>query len=365
MTKILIIEDDENLQENVASILSFEGFDTAQAMDGVEGLALAQTYQPDVIICDIMMPRMGGYDVLQHIRNDKKLGAVPFLFLTAKVGRNDMRQGMELGANDYLPKPFTSQELLRAIEGILNKHKIVTSRYQEKVKQLQQSMTLSLPHEFRTPLSLIMGYTSYLLESPDEIQKDELVLALKDIYQSSLRLQRLIENHVLYAQLEGNLLDAESVQKAAQYLKNSPTQSDYVLEEIAFGVAQKHKRNNDLRVNLVSAPITIMTEYLSKISEEIIDNAFKFSDTGSLVEINSQIVDQNLEIRVRDNGYGMADTEIEQIEGFVQFNRDENEQQGMGLGLSLATRLVELHSGRFMLTSEVGKGTTITIVLPL
>lgn len=365
MTKVLLIEDDAVLRENVTSILSFEGFEVETAADGVEGVEVAKQYTPDLIICDIMMPRLDGYGVLKQLQTDEKLSTIPFLFLTARSERQDMRQGMELGANDYLTKPFTRAELLRAITSLIEKHQRVTNQYQQKVDQLQKSMTLSLPHEFRTPLSIIMGYTSYLLENISDISIEELEPALADVYQSSLRLQRLIENHVLYAQLQGNVVEAASIRSAAKYLQANPIDTHQYIKDITERVAQQHKRLHDLKVTTSPSLLSMMPDYFSKIVEELVDNAFKFSTTGSPVEVYSHSNNNSLHISIIDQGEGMEDTNVKTIDGFVQFDRDIHEQQGMGLGLYIAQRLVRLHQGQMKIESVLGQGTQISILLPL
>ncbi|MFT5673433.1 MAG: DNA-binding response OmpR family regulator, partial [Polaribacter sp.] len=110
MIKILIIEDNQDVRENTAEILELANYEVYTAEDGEKGVALAKLIQPDVIICDIMMPELNGYDVLLHLNKDKKTAGIPFIFLTAKTERTDVRKGMNLGADDYLTKPFEESE---------------------------------------------------------------------------------------------------------------------------------------------------------------------------------------------------------------------------------------------------------------
>ncbi len=107
MKKILVIEDEEFVRENIVELLDAEGFEVIGAEDGRMGLNLAKAMVPDLILCDVMMPELDGYGVLTALRQDSILAAVPFIFLTAKAAKADLRQGMELGADDYLTTPFT------------------------------------------------------------------------------------------------------------------------------------------------------------------------------------------------------------------------------------------------------------------
>uniref|UniRef100_UPI00262E27C2 response regulator transcription factor n=1 Tax=Hydrotalea sp. TaxID=2881279 RepID=UPI00262E27C2 len=114
--KILLIEDNPDMRENTAEILQLANYIVKTAENGKEGVALAEEENFDLIICDIMMPVLDGYGVLHLLSKNKKTKAIPFIFLTAKVDRDDLRKGMELGADDYITKPFKISELIGAIE---------------------------------------------------------------------------------------------------------------------------------------------------------------------------------------------------------------------------------------------------------
>ena len=121
--RLLIIEDSVDIRENTAELLELSGFTVETASDGLEGVRLARTWNPDLVICDIMMPNLDGFGVLQVFSSQPELASIPFIFLTAKTDRSDMRKGMEMGADDFLTKPFQEVELLRAIEARLKKVK--------------------------------------------------------------------------------------------------------------------------------------------------------------------------------------------------------------------------------------------------
>jgi DNA-binding NtrC family response regulator len=123
---VLVIEDDAIIRSNVLELLEAEGFDTDQAADGKAGVAAALAHVPDVIVCDIMMPVMDGHQVLRAVRDYPETAAIPFIFLTAKAQREDVRAGMSLGADDYLTKPFTRHELLDAIQSRIERTSVIT-----------------------------------------------------------------------------------------------------------------------------------------------------------------------------------------------------------------------------------------------
>ncbi|WP_370391683.1 response regulator [uncultured Winogradskyella sp.] len=131
MTKILIIEDDIVLRDNTAELLELSDFDVIKASNGKEGLKLAKTQMPDIIVCDIMMPQMDGYEVLEELAKNTKTKYIPFIFLSAKTEHQDIRKGMNMGADDYITKPFTEDELISAIKSRLAKAEILQERRQE------------------------------------------------------------------------------------------------------------------------------------------------------------------------------------------------------------------------------------------
>ncbi|UAM98160.1 response regulator [Polaribacter litorisediminis] len=147
MKKILIIEDNQDVRENTAEILELANYQVSTASDGDNGIASAKSFQPDIIICDIMMPKMNGYDVLLNLNKDKKTARTPFIFLTAKTERTDVRKGMNLGADDYLKKPFQENELLEAVASRLKKHSFLKKEFSKDLAGVKQFFNEVSMHE--------------------------------------------------------------------------------------------------------------------------------------------------------------------------------------------------------------------------
>lgn len=136
MKKILIIEDHQDVRENTVDILELANYHVATAEDGVIGIEKVKSFQPDLIICDIMMPKMDGYEVFHWLQEDTKTAQIPFIFLTAKSENSDVRKGMSLGADDYLIKPFEEKELLNAIASRLKKHAFLKEEFTKNLAEI-------------------------------------------------------------------------------------------------------------------------------------------------------------------------------------------------------------------------------------
>lgn len=140
MKRVLIIEDDVIIRQSIQKFLESDGIETQSAVDGETGLQLLEHYAPDLIICDVMMPGISGYDVLQEVRKNPGTASIPFIFLTAKVQRADLRHGMELGADDFVTKPFTRNELLAAVSARFRKQAVVTQPYVDAMRQAAENL---------------------------------------------------------------------------------------------------------------------------------------------------------------------------------------------------------------------------------
>ena len=354
MQKILVIEDDHDVRANVIEILQLEGFTVVVAQDGEEGLEFAKTLGPDLILCDIALPKKSGYEVLTEVRSDPHITLTPFMFLTAKASKHDMREGMQLGADDYLTKPFTIQELLTAVHTQLKKHKAVS----QQMDELRSSLTLMLPHELLTPLNVILGFSAFLQNAKKLPPDDEIATMGKAIYENGQRLQRLVENYLLYTELK--LLNYEKAEHSI-WLDPLLVETKSFLQDLSITPARRAHRQDDVFYDLVDANIQMAPKAFVKILEELLDNAFKFSPDGSPVHLSSTSDGQQFTLTVQDQGRGMTHEEVAKIGAFMQFDRQRYEQQGVGLGLALVFRLTKLNRGQVQITSEPGRGTTVTV----
>ncbi len=362
MTTILVIEDDEIIRSNVLDLLTAEGFSAIGAENGLVGVRAAREHLPGLIICDIMMPELDGYGVLAALRQDPVTSTIPFIFLTAKAGWADLRHGMALGADDYLTKPFTRKELLQAIDTRLARQATLIRQFQKQLEDLRGSITLSLPHELRTPLVGILGFSAALVDSYDSVDSREILATAKIIHASAQRLHRLIDNYLLYAELEIIGVDPEHVKTLRAIDQASSLRT--AVTAAAVQAAKKAGREADLNLDLQDAAVPLADMHLKKIVEELVNNAFKYSTAGTPVRVTSRPGSHTIDLFVVDHGRGMTAEQIASVGAYVQFDRKLHEQQGLGLGLTIAKRLAELYGGAVAIESIPGAQTTAHVTFP-
>jgi two-component system, sensor histidine kinase and response regulator len=362
MTAILVIEDDRLLREEIAHWLMLEEFRVYAAACGEEGLALARKVVPDLIITDIMMPGLDGYAVLTELRADAATASVPIIFLTARAERPAIRLGMGMGADDYITKPFTLQELLTAIRSRLQQRAVVEASAHKEMDELRNQLVRTLPHELMTPLSGIIGLAELLGEEAETLPPSRIHEMASFILSSAYRLQHLIENYLSYAELELVARYRTVLGKLPQAVTHDAGE---VIAYASHQVAGYLGRGEDLDLALAAAPVAMEARDLEKVVEEFLDNAFKFSTPGDAVQVEGSVEDQWFVLSISDHGCGMTPEQIRRIGAYVQFDRAIHEQQGAGLGAIVARRLVELYGGRIEIESSPGVGTTVHMRLPL
>jgi two-component system, sensor histidine kinase and response regulator len=356
MPHILIIEDEPQVRANLRELLNLNDFQTLTAPNGQAGVLAAQDTIPDLILCDVTMPEMDGYGVLQAIRQNPQISHIPIIFLTAHNDRPAIRYGMELGAADYLTKPCPTQDLLKAINTQLAKRAQAETYANTKLDHLRTSLNLSLPQEFDVPLTQIINTADRLLyqPTPPELQAEQ----LKSIRDTGLRLHRTIHNYLLFADLEMLAIDNPSL-APSRHVKTLCCQP---ITRTAQRIAQNYQRDQDLMLELEEAILAISELKLIKIVEELVDNAFKFSDQP--VYVMGRALEGTYQIDIINNGQGFTQQQLAAIGSYMQFDRAQQKQIGVGLGLAIARRLTQLNGGQFNICSELGCETIVTVTLP-
>jgi two-component system, sensor histidine kinase and response regulator len=369
MSKILVIEDDASLREEVMAWLILEGYDSTVAVDGIEGVETAFRYLPDVILCDISMPRLDGLGVLLELRANPLTTNSAFIFLTARASHEDIRKGMELGADDYITKPFTSLEILRSIEVQLEKKALRQGKLQAEVKQWQQAfeeehkqhlfkarLAAMFAHDFRNPLATILSSNSLLANYLDRMDTDRRVTHFNRIEASVYQLMQMLDDMLIVSQLEAGKLEfGPQPMDVARFFRG-------IVEEFQAINGETHQIIYQPRF---SELVVADERLLQQIGNNLISNAIKYSPNGSDISVTLEKTDVQWHLLIEDHGLGIPEADHSKL--FDEFVRGSNVKDipGTGLGLAIVKQAVDLHRGTIKLESQLGVGTKFIVSFPI
>ncbi|WP_404786807.1 response regulator [Altericista sp. CCNU0014] len=362
MDRILVIEDELAVRSNIMKMLRFENFEIIGAENGEVGLKLADEQLPELILCDIMMPGLDGYEVRRRLCENSATAIIPFIFLTAKADRADVRRGMVSGADDYLTKPFTRTELLEAISARLDKRATIGSQFQEKLNLLLKGITESVPTSLLQPINQIQDVLKTLNQDYANLDLPTVTAMTDEAYASSIRLERLLQNFLFYALLENTSKNLEIVDWLKHYRTNSTEQ---LIEDLSKIVARAYGREKDLSLQLNESEVPILAANLAKIVEELLDNAFKFSFSNTPIYVETAVSHDQFNLWITNTGQGLTVEEIENLKVDMPFEQRLHRTDSLGLGIALAKRLTELYGGVLTLVSVPNQETTVCVSFPI
>ncbi|MBW4442299.1 MAG: response regulator [Plectolyngbya sp. WJT66-NPBG17] len=362
LMKILVIEDEKDVRLNIIEILTSGGFYSLNADNGLTGIQLAKERSPDLVICDIKMPDFDGYNVLEALRQDPRTAMIPFIFLTAKADKADVRQGMNLGADDYLTKPFRRVELLDTIAARLKRHHAQTE-IQKKVDELQQinsqknDLLNTITHDLRAPLTTIK-VALQLMEAMPENRRQYIEIALNACDQGDELIQNLLD---LYQLESGEALASPEPLNLRELLRKTTD---------AFQVRSRDCQQL-LKVNLPETLPVIVADGVSlrRILVELLNNACKYTQSGGEIcfkvrEATSSDQKSVLKFTIANESEIPARNLPHIFDKFYRVpGSDRWQKGGTGLGLALVKKLVEQLNGSITVKSEIG-WTTFIIELP-
>jgi signal transduction histidine kinase len=303
---------------------------------------------------------MDGYATLKTLRMNPATSFIPFIFVTGHGDAPQVRKGMQLGADDYLSKPCTMEELLGAVKGRLEKHEAVMHYFEQKEASLRETIESALPHELRTPLIGILGFSTALLEDGVSMSPQEVQQAIQHIHTSAQRLHRLIEKFLFKVELDQREGGAAGEDEA------TPLPAAAIVRDLAIERSRQAGREKDLAITIEGdACLALPESHWRWMVDEIIENAFKFSEPATLVSIRAGRLDGKYLVSVANRGRGLTPAQIAAIGDHVQFDRGNFEQQGCGLGLSIARRLARLHGGGVEIESAPGETTSVRVWAPV
>ncbi|WCJ59102.1 ATP-binding protein [Fontisphaera persica] len=358
--KVLIVDDDSYVCATMEALLKNEGHELIFASSGAEGQAKALAERPDVILLDVMMPEMDGYEVCRRLKADPATAAIPVLLVTALTERKERLKGIEAGANDYLTKPIDAQDLRLRVRNAIYTRKLYDQLQQsfEQLKELEalrDNLTHMIVHDMRSSLGSVLGFAQ-LLKASAKNKLDE---------REANFLNKVERNTNLLLDMVISLLDISRLEAGQMPLRMNPCNM-YDLARAAIQPLEALLGSRTIDVQRPEPPITVVCDIdlTRRVVANLVGNAIKYTGDDGLIQVHFEALPQAVKVSVTDNGPGIPREQHKRI--FEKFSQARTEQRslGVGLGLAFCKLAVEAHHGSIGVESDVGKGSTFWFILP-
>jgi two-component system sensor histidine kinase/response regulator len=373
---ILLVDDEPKNIQLLGNLLQQQGYAVEFATSGEEAIQWVNTRTFDLILLDVMMPEMDGYEVGQRLKSHPATREIPVIFLTAKTDTESVVRGFNLGAVDYVTKPFQQQELLARVRthvALVNQRRILDKyaalleernlELRQKNDQLEELNTSNdkffsiIAHDLKSPLSSFLGFADILEMLPTKTQ-DQVEEIVGQFRTSAKNLFALLENLLTWSRLQRGMVE---------YLPQALNIKDFVARNVNLlspNAAQKQitLHNRVLQDIVVSADLYM----LDAVIRNLLSNAIKFTGAGGAVEISATVAEAMVTVAVADTGMGIPEEKLGKLFRIdAKFkHRGTAGEAGTGLGLILCKEFVEKNGGSIRVESQLGKGATFFFTLP-
>lgn len=375
---ILIVDDiGENLQV-LGNILNKEGFDTSFALNGKQALSIIEDTLPDLVLLDISMPLMNGFEVCSILKNDEKTKSIPIIFLTARTEVDSMVYGFTIGADDYVTKPFNTLELLARVRAHIDLKRfkdtilIQNKKLSDLVEQLSKSneelnkliaskdkFFSIIAHDLKGPIGNLNSFLIFMGDHADKLSKEDLHKNILSLQNSSKKIQDLLENLLTWARSQKGDIEY----KPDKFNLKRLIQSNMLLFESAA-------KNKKISISCdVDEGVSAYFDYemIKTVFRNLINNAIKYTNENGSILIYYKELDQKIEISIKDSGIGMDKSISENLFRIdvKHFSTNGTKgEKGTGLGLILCKEFIDKHNGEIWVESKEGTGSEFKFTLP-
>jgi len=355
IANILIVDDIPANLKMLGDILKGFGYKVRPVPNGAMALQVAEKEKPDLIMLDIMMPDMDGYEVCKRLKVNENLKEIPIIFISALNDTNDIVKALNSGAVDYITKPFKPEEVKARVSTHI---KIVQQNNELKKLNANKDRFISIiAHDLKNPFNTILGFSELLVNNIHKYDIDKIEKFAKNINQAAQNAFKLLEDLLLWAKAQSNILF-------------NPVNLN--LTDICKDIVQNLKytyNNKNISINcLITQDLFVFADLnmLNTIIRNLISNAIKFTNNGGEINIYTEQNQTNITIIVQDNGVGISSETLPKLFDISQKRSTlgtENEK-GSGLGLALCREFVEKHGGKIWAESEIEKGSKFKFTIP-
>lgn len=362
--KVLIVDDIEDNVVVVERLIRRQGLGTLVAYSGMQALSIAESKQPDLILLDVQMPEMDGFEVIKKLKENPKTKGIPVIFLTARTENDSMMEGFQLGGVDYITKPFNSGEVLNRVRTHLelkHAHDIAIEQNEKLValNATKDRFFSIIAHDLKNPITNFRDITRVLSDKFSDIPNEELQEYLESLRYSSQAICVLLEN----------LLDWSRSQRGA--ILFAPVEFDFsFLVQNVVEVLHTSAINKNILIDTSYVPdgmrVVADVKMLNTVLRNLVSNAIKFTEQGGKVTVSAKKGEKNTEFTVADTGVGISAIKILKLFKVAENNSTVGTygEKGTGLGLVLCKEFIDRHSGDIQIESTLGKGTKVTITIP-
>lgn len=336
MDTILLIDDEELIAESISELLTINGYSVIIANNGRDGILKALFHNPDLVLVDVMMPILDGYETVKVLRKNPAFNFTPIIFMSAKAKLEDQRLGLDIGAEDYFTKPISSKILLEGIKNKLEKFKKIKESNKVSSGLSAHNVYFKAMHEVNTALGGILGSVQILEDFMSDLEDSKKIELIGHIKASTLRVKRIFDNNQWLEKITKNNFILED-----KYKEDISILS--LFENIIFDLQDEIlSKNINIKTSLDPTKLQIHKSILSKIIFELLSNSIKFSKPNTTIKMLGRIENDAYILTIEDETEGFNNLPDVNELLFKQYKRDFYEQQGLGLGLYIALSLIKV-----------------------
>ncbi|MEN8098616.1 MAG: response regulator [Chloroflexota bacterium] len=360
---ILVVDDDRIIVEVLRQSLSLTGYRVEAAYDGEEGLEAARVLNPDIILLDVMMPKIDGYTVCKELKKDPDTQRIPIIILTALADRDDKLRALESGADEFIRKPPDRQELLIRIRTLLRSRRLQTQVEMgllevNELRQQRDQLIEMLVHDMRGPMSSVIGGLELMQRKQDSLSRDELDGLTTSAIFSSQRVVNMLET----------LLDFVRLEKGELAINLQPWSIDQLLQDTVMSIKPLLELDQieiQLSIDQNGTLALVDGDLLVRVISNLLFNAIRFSPPKSKIRLWTQAKDKWMVISVLDHGPGIPpEHRLTVFEKYTQLGVGSR-QSGVGLGLAFCRMAIEAMRGKIWVAEPPRKGTLFRVALQL